>query len=160
MPSKWDLSKYTIMHAWASADFLIPQEYINMSGLGTTGVPRPALIHQTSRLAHISPRCRIGSRERNVRWCVGIYFGELWLWFRAESYFVIHSSRTGSINRSLLLDAFSVKDAVELLVLLPYSLCFCFFKFDLQISFLIKSGGDIEPGNPWWISDWILWVLC
>lgn len=146
MPSKWDLSKYTIMRAWSSAVFLLPQEYINISGLGTPRVPRPALIHLTSHLAHVSPCCRISNRERNAWQCDGIYFGELWLWFKAESYFVIHSFRTGSINRSLLPDAFNVRDAVNLLVLLPYSLCFCFCKFDLQISFSVKVVVILNPG--------------
>jgi len=39
-----------------------------------------------------------------------------------------------------------MKGAVELLLLLPLSLCFG--SFDLQISFLIKSDGDIKPMNP------------
>lgn len=61
---------------------------------------------------------------------------------------MIHSFRTGSISRSLLPEAFNARDAVRLLVLLPYGLWFCFCKFDLQVSFLIKSCGVIKPRNP------------
>lgn len=58
--------------AWSSAGLLLPQVYMNMSDLGTTWVPRPALIHLTSHLAQVSPCCRMGSRERNAL----KYFGE------------------------------------------------------------------------------------
>lgn len=66
------------------------------------------------------------------------HFGELWLRFSAERYFVIHSFRTSSINRSLLPDAFKVKDAVALLVLLPHGFIFAFASWIYRFPFSLK----------------------
>lgn len=46
---------------------LIFSWFLTPTSLGATGVPRPALIHSTTPLAHVSPCCRIGNRVRNAR---------------------------------------------------------------------------------------------
>lgn len=102
--------------------------------------PKAALIPLTSHLAQVSP-CRMGSRERDL-----CHFGELWIRFSAESYFVIHDFRTSSINRSLLLDAFKGKDADALLVLLPHGFIFAFASWIYRFPFSLKVVAILSLG--------------
>lgn len=106
-----------------------------MSGLGTTRVPRPALIPLTSHLAHVSLCCRMDSRERKA-------LGYVPFWGTMDKIrsreFVNHGFRTSSINRSLLLDSFKVKDEVALLVLLPHGFIFAFASWIYRFPFSLK----------------------
>lgn len=144
LSSRRHLNVCAIMDARSSADLLLPQVCINMSGLGTTR--SPGQLWSTWPLTLLMyPHVAGWAAGRGMDYGM-CNFGELWIRFTAGSYFVIHGFRTGSINRSLLLDAFKVKDAVALLLLLPRGFIFPFacwiyrFPFSLKVVVILSLG--------------------